>query len=185
MKVMITVWDNRVAPVFDAAGQSILLDCLDGNIMSRLTHNLPQSSLQEKIDYLTNQQLDVLICGAISRAARIAILQHDITVIPFIAGDIDEVIAAWFDGILETEKHQFVMPGCHGSARCCRKKNSCNRNHERSKTMPARDGTGPQGQGAGTGHGQGNRPDTNQQKSRQRSGRGRGLGNGQELRGRG
>jgi len=56
-----------------------------------------------------------MVCGAISRPLQCLVASCGITVIPFVAGDLQEVIQAWLDGRIEDEL--FAMPGCCGLSR--------------------------------------------------------------------
>ncbi len=62
-------------------------------------------------------ELDVgtLVCGAISRPLHEMVAAHGIEVIPFVAGDLSEVIQAWLGDKLEHDT--FAMPGCCGRGR--------------------------------------------------------------------
>ena len=54
-----------------------------------------------------------MVCGAVSRPPD-TVASYGIQVIPFVAGDLREVIGAWLSGNLESDT--FVMPGCSGAA---------------------------------------------------------------------
>lgn len=106
MKTAITVWNNRIAPVFDAAGKCLLLG--EENEASVITA-LPED-YSAKAVFLKEQGVSTLICGGISCECERLILEKEITIIPFIAGNIDEVISAWKENRLIQAK--FGMPGC-------------------------------------------------------------------------
>ena len=110
MKTAITVWNNRVSPVFDVANQALLFD-LDGHrITSEHFLILPNSCTAEKVIWLQEAGTEVLICGAISRDALKNATNAGIRVYPFIAGDIRKVLRAYLTGKLVTGG--FAMPGC-------------------------------------------------------------------------
>jgi predicted Fe-Mo cluster-binding NifX family protein len=110
MKTAITVWNNRVSPVFDVANQALLFD-LDGHrITSEHFLILPHSCTAEKILWLQDAKTEVLICGAISREAHANANNAGIRVYPFIAGDILKVLQAYLAGKLVAGG--FAMPGC-------------------------------------------------------------------------
>jgi predicted Fe-Mo cluster-binding NifX family protein len=54
--------------------------------------------------------IETLICGAITRNLNAVIFSYGIQVIPFVAGDLHEVVQAWLRGCLARDS--FVMPGC-------------------------------------------------------------------------
>jgi predicted Fe-Mo cluster-binding NifX family protein len=106
MKTAITVWNNRIAPVFDEAGKCLILG--EDNEASVIVA-LPED-YSAKAVFLKEQGIDTLICGGISCECERLILDKGITIIPFIAGNIDEVISAWKENRLIQAK--FGMPGC-------------------------------------------------------------------------
>ena len=54
--------------------------------------------------------IPALVCGAISRPQEALILAHGLTVVPFVSGELREVVAAWRTGRLASDT--FAMPGC-------------------------------------------------------------------------
>jgi len=106
MKTAITVWNNRIAPVFDTAGSCLILG--EGNEASVITA-LPED-YSAKAVFLNEQGIGTLICGGISCECERLILDQGITIIPFIAGNVDEVISAWKNNRLISA--EFGMPGC-------------------------------------------------------------------------
>ena len=58
----------------------------------------------------TESGIGTLVCGAISTPLSELMVAYGIRVIPFVAGDVGEVIAAWCNGDLDSR--HFDMPGC-------------------------------------------------------------------------
>ncbi len=108
-----TIWGGRIAPVFDVAHQAELVvwDSLDAKILSRSSLELLGKSAAPKIMLFKEQKVDVVICGAISSQALEEAVKAGFKVIPFVAGEMEEIIAAWTEGILE-EQELYRMPGC-------------------------------------------------------------------------
>ncbi len=121
MRIAITLWNNRVSPVFDVAGQVILFEAEAGVFLSEKLLLLPQVPAIEKLSCLRQAQTDVLICGAISLDAHSAAVNSGMKVYPFIAGDVHEVIKAWQSGRLNDAA--FAMPGCGCRVVCAGRKN--------------------------------------------------------------
>ena len=115
MKAAFAVWNNRIAPVLDVARVVHLVEAESRRILIETDESLPGDPDPEKALRLTELGVDVLVCGAISRPMLAAIAAHGIQVIPFVAGDLREVIQAWLSGALE--KEVFAMPGCRGRGR--------------------------------------------------------------------
>lgn len=110
MRTVLTTWNSRIAPVFDVAGQALLVVSENGAAVSERTLVLPDGSPMEKVAFLAEVRADVLICGAISRPARCAANGCGIEVYGFIAGNVREVIQACLEGRLRDST--FAMPGC-------------------------------------------------------------------------
>jgi len=161
MKIALASWKGRIAPVFDVSRTILVMETDHKHILSQKEEILPQDDLFARVEQLVQFDIDTLICGAVSRPLAGMVTAHGIRLIPFVAGDIHDVIEACLDGALPHPS--FAMPGCRGrhrhpasdSGRECYRRNKCNHPTERRHIMPKGDGTGPRGQGAGTGLGQG------------------------------
>ena len=120
MRTVFTIWNDRIAPVFDVAGQALVVVSENGATTAEEHLGLPAGSAMTKIASLAEARVDVLICGAMSRPARFAALAYGIEVHSFIAGTVREVIEAWLEGRLA--ESVFAMPGCHRKRGCYRKR---------------------------------------------------------------
>lgn len=112
MKIAFACWEDRIAPVFDTARKVSLVEVMSGAVVSRKMVSLPDELPLRRASLLSDLGIHTLICGAISQSLQVLIVSHGIAVIPFVAGDLEEVIQAWLGGELISEK--FVMPGCCG-----------------------------------------------------------------------
>jgi predicted Fe-Mo cluster-binding NifX family protein len=120
MKLAITPWNQRVAPVFDSAERILILDMEThtGNPgqgldeIYTLGHELDVStkSPTEKAHFLADQGVEQLICGAISYDLERLIRDQGIDVYSFIAGPLEVVLNAWRTGQLN--RPIYAMPGC-------------------------------------------------------------------------
>jgi len=115
MKVALTVWRNGISPVFDSARMLLIADVENEEVTStcyKLFHSeLPHCRAAELFDL----QIKVLICGAISQICVNMIETHEITIFPFITGEVNQVIDAYSKGLLSAPN--FQMPGCNTSRR--------------------------------------------------------------------
>ncbi|MDF7798666.1 NifB/NifX family molybdenum-iron cluster-binding protein [Pontiellaceae bacterium B1224] len=118
MKVAITEWQGRVAPVFDVAGTVLIFETKSGEMLE--TAALPTLDPRSKLVFLTEQGIHVLICGAITRRMREYAEMLGIRINPFVSGEIEEVWSAWRDGTLD--EACYSMPGCR---HCRRRKGQC------------------------------------------------------------
>ena len=115
MKIAVSAWNGRVAPVFDSSEKILLAE---GDGLTKLPHSegrLSQNSAHEKVGKLREFGVDVLICGAVSTSLAAMIEAAGIRLIPWVVGFVDEVLAAYLDGSLLSER--FRMPGCPGYGR--------------------------------------------------------------------
>ncbi len=123
MKVAITVWGNRISPVFDSAQTLLLADILDKKVVGEKIEFIPllvPVSIARKIVELNP---DSLICGAISQLPAKIIEDAGIILVPFISGKAEPILRAYAQNM---EISQFCMPGC-GKA-CPRKHYNQNSN---------------------------------------------------------
>lgn len=184
MKAAFAAWDNRIAPVFDVAREVRLVEARGGRIVSVEPGPLAAQSPAQRALHLVELGAGTLVCGAISRTMQSLIASHGIRVIPFVAGDLDEVIAAWVAGGLQSGDYD--MPGCCRRARRWRQR----RGAAQEEDPMQNDGGGhSQGQGRGAGQGQGRGRGAGQGQGAGRGqgggrGAGRGLGQGGSPRGR-
>jgi predicted Fe-Mo cluster-binding NifX family protein len=146
MKAAFSVWDNRIAPVFDVARQILLVETRSGRIVREAQERLADTPMQN-VAFLVEQGVGVLVCGAISRPLQDMITAYGIRVIPFVAGDLQEVINAWLSGKREIDL--FAMPGC-----CNKKSRVCATQGVHGEVAKMR---GRGGVGAGRGMGRGGR----------------------------
>ncbi len=103
-------WDNRIAPVFDTAETLVLLEARSDSAHRR-TESLPSGSSMQQIRMrLIEWDVDTLICGAISRPLFDHLTFGGMRVIPFVSGDLNEVIEAFCRNRLDSGR--FSMPGC-------------------------------------------------------------------------
>jgi predicted Fe-Mo cluster-binding NifX family protein len=110
MKAAFAVWNNRIAPVFDAAKKLCLVEAEAGCILSATYEPLIEELPVSRVLQLVRFNIDTLICGAISRSLYDMINAQGIRVIAFVAGDLQEMIRAWLVG--DRDWVIFAMPGC-------------------------------------------------------------------------
>ena len=106
------VWDNRIAPVFDVARHVLLVDVESGRIVREVKETLRDDSDAGKALWLADRGVRVLVCGAISRSLEAMIAAYGIHVVPFVGGNLNDIVHAWLSDTLE--KGVYALPGCHG-----------------------------------------------------------------------
>jgi predicted Fe-Mo cluster-binding NifX family protein len=115
MKIAVTIWNDRIAPVFDVARDIRLVEVIDGRMLDPQEDILSGELPVQKALRLVELGVDTLICGAISRPVGAMIASYGIQVVPFVAGNPEAVIMAWLKGGLTEEV--FMMPGCRRRGR--------------------------------------------------------------------
>ena len=109
MKIAITVWGNRISPVFDSANTLMIADVENSKITSRIFEEYDPEIPAQIISVLKEHQVDFFICGAITDTQSKNIEQSGIKFIPIISGNTNKVLKAYI-----TEKYRildFLMPG--------------------------------------------------------------------------
>jgi predicted Fe-Mo cluster-binding NifX family protein len=109
MNVAFAVWNGRIAPVFDAARQLHLVRIEAGRIAAERDESILDEGPTSRALRLAGLEVDVLVCGAISRQLQGMIAAYGVRVVPFIAGDLREVLRAFLSG--EHELRNFTTPG--------------------------------------------------------------------------
>jgi len=125
MKIAVPIWNDRVSPVFDTARQVLLVDYVNGEPIARAEEVIDDTTLPQRAAKLLKLEVDVLICGAISRPLQSILSGAGISVIPFVAGSVDEVLSAYIQDNLGDARLR--MPGCPGRRRQCRSRSGARR----------------------------------------------------------
>jgi predicted Fe-Mo cluster-binding NifX family protein len=110
VRVAIPIWNERVSPVFDAARRLVLVDVEGGTEQARREEVIQECFVAQRARRLTELGVNVLICGAISRQLAAVLAASGITVIPWTAGPVEEVLVAYLNGRLPDPR--WLMPGC-------------------------------------------------------------------------
>ena len=92
MKIAVTIWNDRIAPVFDVARDIRLVEVIDGRMLDPQEEILTGELPVQKALRLVELGVDTLICGAISRPVGAMIAGYGIQVVPFLAGNPEAVI---------------------------------------------------------------------------------------------
>lgn len=116
MKVLITVWNGRISPVFDVAKEGLLINVENGEVVSKSSVSIIYGTCMHKVDFIISEKIDVVICGAVSRRVEMELISKGVVVHSFISGYVDEVIT----GLIENRLYglKFAMPGCGRGKRC-------------------------------------------------------------------
>jgi len=110
MKAAFSIWNARIAPVFDTARQVHVVEAESGRVVGEADEALPGGPPAQQVMRLGELGVETLVCGAISWPLHAMVTASGIQVIPFIAGTLDDVVHGWLGGTMGHE--QFAMPGC-------------------------------------------------------------------------
>lgn len=117
MKVGVTVWEDRISPVFDAARMLLVAEVESGSLVSREFMPCRPERIGEFVQLLRSKGVGEVICGAISQEPAGLLEANEIHLIAFIAGRVDTVLGSYVEGKSISE---YRMPGCCGNNRCGR-----------------------------------------------------------------
>lgn len=115
MKLAIPIYNNNVSNVFDFAARLLLIEIKNGKETNRSEIALESQLLPQRVEQMKRLEVDVLVCGAISRVLASMITASGIQVLPYVTGSIDNVLRAYLAGQLA--EPEFSMPGCWPGAR--------------------------------------------------------------------
>jgi predicted Fe-Mo cluster-binding NifX family protein len=110
MKVAIPVFRSRISPVFDWCNRILLVGIGFGKEEAREEIEVGSLDMLERAEGLLRAGTDVLVCSAIGGFLSQLIESKGIRVIPWVAGEIEDVIRALKSDGLPHDR--FLMPGC-------------------------------------------------------------------------
>jgi predicted Fe-Mo cluster-binding NifX family protein len=109
MKLALSVWNERIAPVFDVSERCLIIDTDNSDSIGERVE-FPGWSADEKARALAEWGVTTVVCGAVSHDYEESFIAHGIEILSFIAGPVEQVIEAWKAGSLIGDS--FSMPGC-------------------------------------------------------------------------
>ncbi len=110
MKLAVAAWNGRISPLFDTAGQVNIYEIEEGAVVSVSNHALFDSVTARQAAQVAEMGAKLLVCGAVSRPLLQQLDSHGVKVIPWISGNVDDVVQAFISGDLMSG--DFTMPGC-------------------------------------------------------------------------
>ena len=136
MRIAIPIWDDKISPVLDTASKLLVVEVKDNKEASRFEIYLDEQELSRRCVRIRGMDVDILICGAISRPFSRMLMASGINIIQDISGPPEDVLKAYLqDKLLYSG---FFMPGCRGNSErqgknatpACRKKKQKRLNKE-------------------------------------------------------
>jgi predicted Fe-Mo cluster-binding NifX family protein len=111
MKIAIPEFNGRVSPTLDFCRQLLLVDVTEGELSETTTLDFSEMESSRRIWFLKKLGVDTLLCGGISRDLAEEIRENGIKVIPWVSGEIKEVLQAYIMDKLPDPK--LTSPGFH------------------------------------------------------------------------
>ncbi len=138
MRIGIPQWQGLVSPVFDVAGNLLLVDVKDGRETKHEVACLAQSDTFSRASEISRLGVDTLICGAISAPLEARLAAAGVRVVGFVRGPVEEVLAGFLKD--ELASPGFLMPGCYSRRRMRRGGNMMRGRLGRRSGRPGTDG---------------------------------------------
>ena len=110
MKLAVTIWGNRISPVFDSARTLLIADIQDGIVRKKTYKAIAPFPSEHFIRFLKQMDVSTLICGAISTEPADQIIAHDIQLVSFVSGNVQAVIDDF--SARKSIGRDYMMPGC-------------------------------------------------------------------------
>lgn len=108
--IAISIGLGRVSPVFEAGGRLLLLEFEHHRAVCRREVAWPDGISAHRAEHLVDLGVEALICGGIMAPTEALLRRAGLRVIPWICGELDEVVEAFRNGTLQ--RAEFLMPGC-------------------------------------------------------------------------
>ena len=110
MKSAFTVWGQRLSPVFDSADTLLIVEIKNKKIIKKTYKAFNPKTDNNFTENLIHLGIKVLICGAITQLHASLIEDSTIKLIPFIGGNVNDIIKTYAVG--DSLTPTFLMPGC-------------------------------------------------------------------------
>lgn len=117
MCIALATYRNRIASLLESSEKFVIIQSPSYDIKNSKSITISNNSPNELLKLLKNNNVKILICGAISGYLRHILEVQNIEVIPWITGNIQSVIQAFRSDNLVSSS--FIMPGCR-RGECCR-----------------------------------------------------------------
>ena len=110
MKLAIPEFNGRVSPVFDCCRRLLVIDTSVEGPNRVASQDWSELACVKRPGRLTGMGVRTLLCGGISTDLAIEIEAGGIEVIPWISGEVSDVLDAYLEGRLPDPR--LTMPGC-------------------------------------------------------------------------
>ena len=118
MRIAVPIWEDRISPVLDTACRLLIIEKEEQQEAIRIETPLEEQDIHRRCLRIKGLGIDTLICGAVSLSFLRLLMASGIQIIYGVAGNHEDVLAAYFDGTLDNAG--FLMPGFKTKKFCCR-----------------------------------------------------------------
>ncbi|MCP4673133.1 MAG: dinitrogenase iron-molybdenum cofactor biosynthesis domain-containing protein [Desulfobacula sp.] len=114
-RIAITIWGNRISPVFDVASTLLVADIKNKMIFHKTYLSFDPGIPSDFIKTLQDFKISMVACGAISNKPADLIIKNNIKLISFVTGNALKFLSHFakeynIDNYIIDKK--FIMPGC-------------------------------------------------------------------------
>ncbi len=139
MKIALSTFNDNLSVAFDFADTLLVFSVEDGIAKEKNEHLLQNVNPVSRAAEIKKLDIEVLICGCISRCSYEVLTQLGIEIISHVSGTVDEILAAYLKK--EISKPELCMPGFgrgmgKGGAGHCGQNRGFGRRHGRMCSEP-------------------------------------------------
>lgn len=109
MRIAISIWEDKISPLLDTASKLLIIEDEAPKKSFRYEVYLLKQDISKKCRFIRSLDIDVLICGAVSRQFSEMLSASGIEMISGLSGPAEEVLEAYQQGRLSNS--DFFMPG--------------------------------------------------------------------------
>jgi predicted Fe-Mo cluster-binding NifX family protein len=109
MRIALTIWEDKVSPLLDTANKLLIIDSETQKKVSRFEALVLERDISRRCHFIRDLNIDVLICGGVSRQLSEMLMALEIKVVSGISGPAEDVLDAYLKGKLLDST--FFMPG--------------------------------------------------------------------------
>lgn len=110
MKIALTVWEEKISPVFDSSSTLMIVEIDSNQILNKHIEFFDPGQPFLLAKQLKKMGISLLICGAISEFPCKILEMDKLVIVPFIAGETEEILSVMEKGLSIVPR--FLMPGC-------------------------------------------------------------------------
>lgn len=109
MRIAVSIWEDKISPLLDTASKLLVIENALQREISRFEVYLLEQDISRRCHFIRGLNINVLICGGVSRQLSGMLEASGINVISGISGPVEEIIEAYLQGTLGDSR--YFMPG--------------------------------------------------------------------------